>query len=212
MRRHASCFFLFCSTGRGRVFEPGWQRHICQKVIMKIKYWLGILLIALGMGSTFTSCEKDDGSTGIEMRMRNSDNGGDRVDLLNVSEAFYVAPYVIYGQQYGGYWENSYVGLSISSSNNFYVYGERCDCDIVCIGNVNGLSRINSIPNSGWASKVAVQPGKGYIIRSKNPTGNYGNSYYNQFCKYARVYVVDWIEGTSGGILGATIRYQDDWK
>ena len=138
---------------------------------MKLKYLIGSLLIALTMGTLFTSCEKDDGSVGIEMRMRNYGNGGEDLYLLG-----------------GG------VRLWIRSNNNFKV----SDGEIVCVGNVGGIGRINNIPQSGWAKELAVHPGQGYIIR-------FGN-------KYARVYVVDWIEGTSGGIIGAIIRYQDNWR
>lgn len=167
--------------------------------------------MALSMCATFSSCEKDDGSAGIEVRMRNQ---GDIIEMLRVDSAYYYAPYVnSYGYQVGGYWERSWVELAITSSNNFYLSGSRCDCDIVCVGSVGGLGRINNIPSSGWTNQVAVQPGQGYIIRSKNPNGNNGANYYNQWYKYARVYVVDWIEGaSSGGILGAIIRYQDNWK
>ena len=163
---------------------------------MKLKYLIGSMLIALTIGTFFTSCEKDDGSLGIEMKMRNE--GYDQLAMLYVDSAYYY-----------DYWHSGHVVLKISGSNNFYLYGynNNSDCDIVCVGNVRGLSRINNIPQYGWAKQVAVQPGQGYIIRSKNPSG----SEYSQWCKYARVYVVEWIEGVSGGIIGATIRYQDNW-
>ena len=168
-------------------------------------------LFFLFMGITVTlvtSCQKEDGtsnssndnSIGIEFRMRNGNYGDDQVELLKVKNAFY--------EEYYNYYQEGYVELRISGSNNFQSIGRWTETDIVCIGNVNGLSKINSIPESGWASQVAVQPGFGYIIRSKNPNG----TGYSQWCRYARVYVEKWIEGTSGGILGAVIRYQDDWK
>ena len=168
----------------------------------KFKYSIFLLLITMTTVPLFTSCEKDDGSAGIEMRMRNENNGCDEIRILHVVNGYYYQDYD------DSYWADGDVVLGITSSNNFYVDGSFCDCDIVCVGNVGGLGRIKKIPESGWTEQVAVQPGQGYIIRSKNPSG----SVYSQWCKYARVYVEDWIEGTSGEILGATIRYQDNWK
>lgn len=166
----------------------------------KFKYSIFLLLITMTTVPLFTSCEKDDGSAGIEKRMRNENNGCDEIRILRVDNAYYNQGY--------DYWDESYVDLGITLSNNFHLDGRSCDHKIVCIGSVGGLGRIKKIPESGWADEVAVQPGQGYIIRSKNRSG----SGYSQWCKYARVYVEDWIEGTSGEILGATIRYQDNWK
>lgn len=146
---------------------------------MKKKHLLGLLLMAMAIGVGFVSCEKDDGSEGIEFRMRNYSNGGDGIWLLNS------------------------VALEISSSNNFYLYNELYNIgEISCVGSVSSLGRIKKIPESGWVREISVNPEKGYIIRCKV------NGIYN----YARVYVEDWIEGTNGGIIGAVIRYQDNWK
>lgn len=171
---------------------------------MKKTHLFGMLLMAFALSMGFTSCEKDDGSACIEMRMRN--DWRDRLRLLTIPSPI----------------DNSndeYVQLIITSSNNFYVsgYGSGYGIgtpEIVCVGNVSGLNGIKDIPNSGWTEQVAVQPGQGYIIRRKpvniNDPGM--DLYYSQFCTYARVYVVDWLESTSGGIIGAIIRYQDNWK
>ena len=186
--------------------RAGFAAAYLQRIAMKMKYLLGTMLMAMALGTTFSSCEKENDSTGIEMRMRNHDNGDDGVTLLKVDDA----RYYYYNQDYGEY-EDSYVYLEISNSNNFDLYREYSDGDIVCVGKVNGLSKITKIPSSGWAQEVAVQPGQGYIIRSKNLESS-DRVQYKTFCKYARVYVVDWIEGTSGGIIGAVIRYEDNWK
>ena len=72
--------------------------------------------------------------------------------------------------------------------------------EFVTIGTVKGLSEVNTIPETGWSTSVAVVPGTGYVVRVK------GSSY--SYDKYARLYVVESIVGTSGGIIGATIKYQ----
>lgn len=166
---------------------------------MKKKHLLGLLLMAMVIGIGFTSCEKDDGSEGIEIRMRNRDNGSDRIYLLQVDS-------VLHSEGGWTYYGSYSVGLGISVSNNFYLDTWSTKGSITCVGSVSNIRRINRIPESGWTNAVSVKPGNGYIICHKNPDG------YSKFCRYARVYVEDWIESTDGGIIGAVIRYQDNWK
>lgn len=171
---------------------------------MKVTHLFGMLLMVVTISMGFVSCEKDDESAGVEMRLLN--NGSGDLLLLTIPRL----------EENGFSINNGYTILSITASNNFHVMGMYgyAESEIVCVGNVSGLNRINSIPNVGWAQQVAVQPGQGYVIRRKNYANNpseYG-FYLNQFCTYARVYVVDWLKGTSGGIIGAIIRYQDDWQ
>lgn len=170
---------------------------------MKKKHLLGLLLMAMAVGVGFVSCERDDGSEGIEFRMRNSDNGNDIISLLQVDTSYYIGETFVH--------EKYRTTLYLTSSNNFKViesweivsiFYDTYDGHIACIGNVNSLSKIKTIPNSGWTSEVAVHPGQGYVIQNK----------HGDFCRYARLYVEDWIESTDGGIIGAVIRYQDNWK
>lgn len=165
--------------------------------------------MAMAVCTGFTSCEKDDGSEGIELRMRNETNGNSVITLLYVDSAVYL-PIDQHGRP-GDYYLSSSIELSISVSNNFRVrgtdYSGACNYDISCVGNVKNIKRIKKIPESGWVKEISVRPGNGYIIRNKNLDGD-----YKKYCRYAKVYVEDWIEDTSGGIIGATIRYQDNWK
>lgn len=87
----------------------------------------------------------------------------------------------------------------IDYDNNFssYNYG----CSFACVGKVNGLGNITGIPNNGWATKVAVEPGNGYVVR-----------YLFNSCYYYRLYVEDYILNTSGGIIGAKVKYQTPFK
>lgn len=78
----------------------------------------------------------------------------------------------------------------IGKDNNFYGRGRI----IVNVGKVKGVGNITRIPISGWAEEMAVVPGNGYILTINGD--------------YYRVYVVSYIKNTSGGIMGATIRYQ----
>ena len=92
--------------------------------------------------------------------------------------------------------------IMMSSSNNFIPgwYSE-----IVCVGKVTGLSSITTIPESGWAQETAVIPGYGYVVRCVEQWDEKGHivSY-----DYIRLFVVDFMESTSGSIMGCTIKYQ----
>lgn len=167
-----------------------------------------VLFVAVSFGILFTSCTKDDDYgdvVEIEVRLRNASNGGGGIELIEIDSAYR-------NYSYNEYYSTK-VWLAISTSNNFYAYyspsyycSENIECSIACVGNVNSLGKIRNIPSSGWSDQVAVNPGKGYIVRSKNnnPNGKW---------HFARVYVKNWITGASnGGIIGAVVSYQPDWK
>lgn len=86
--------------------------------------------------------------------------------------------------------------LHIGKDDNFSGSGTF----IASLGAVRGLGNVSSIPSAGWASKVAVTPGCGYVVY---------NSYKDE---YTRIYVVDYITSVTGGIMGADIKYQKPFK
>ena len=106
-----------------------------------------------------------------------------------------------------GYYEdgidmyNTNACLGLNKANNLeaagWYYGE-----ITSVGKVSNLSSITKIPSNGWANEAAALPGYGYIYRFKD---------YSSDWRYARIYVVDYMKNTSGGIIGVTIKYQKDW-
>lgn len=202
-------YWLFLLAVARAGVRTGIAAAYLQRITMKMKYLLGTMLMTMALGMTFSSCQKENDSTGIEMRLRNENNGGGNVDLLFVDDATH-RTMTTYGYPCD-YYESNSVRLWIDVSNNFSVEQSSetwlwsGDISITCVGNVGGLGKINKIPESGWTNSVAVNPGKGYIIRHRHDRDP-------QYCKYAKVYVVDWIEGTSGGIIGAVIRYEDNWK
>ena len=85
--------------------------------------------------------------------------------------------------------------------NNDVHYGSA-RYDIARVGSVANMSAINTIPTSGWVNQIAVNPGMGYIIR-------YGGNGFGY--TYARLFVKEWLVNTNGGIIGATLVYQDKW-
>ena len=70
-------------------------------------------------------------------------------------------------------------------------------CGIKCIGKVQGLADVKEerVDKSLYGQyEVAATPGYGYVA-----IGFYG---------YTRFYVVNFIESTTGGIIGCTIKYK----
>ena len=175
-----------------------------------MKKTITALIATILLSLAFTSCEKDnatngggnnnepaitDDDNGIELNMSN--NGNDRI--------FFDAQILTSN----GYIEVTRIYLAISSSNNFYIeenndyhYGSAM-YDIARVGSVANMSAINTIPTSGWVNQIAVNPGIGYIIR-------YGGSGFGY--TYARLFVKEWLVNTNGGIIGATVVYQDKWR
>lgn len=78
--------------------------------------------------------------------------------------------------------------------------------EVANVGQVTGLGDVTEKPSSGWSNTVAVEVGHGYVVRFKK-SGYYSTA--NLPYVYARVYVVEnLISSTSGGVIGAKIKYQ----
>lgn len=87
------------------------------------------------------------------------------------------------------------VDLYIDDGNNFRVHSSLSPSpSIVSLGAMKGLGNVVSVPTEGWSSSVAVMPGNGYVVRRNG--------------QYARLYVDSYMTSTSGGIMGATVKYQ----
>ncbi len=93
--------------------------------------------------------------------------------------------------------KNYYFGIAINRSNNLR---GTSFVELVDVGEVAGLGNITEIPSSGWKSEVALMPGHGYVAKYIRNAGAEQ--------EYARIYVVSYLESTSGGIMGAQIKYQ----
>lgn len=93
--------------------------------------------------------------------------------------------------------DNGYTGLDaihIDRGNNF----EGWDAEFVDVGFVAGLGNVTSIPKVGWTSKIAVNPGHGYVAYS-------GGRFY-------RIYVTGWTVTTGDLIIGAEVKYQKPFQ
>ena len=168
------------------------------------KLMAALFVAALSLG--FTSCGDDDDNDGGKTGGSGSDPSGTiTANIRNDGHDLYM----------GWTDEEGYrveTGLRINDANNFEACGSLyTSSEIVCVGKVSGIGSIKKVPQSGWSGTCAVQPGYGYVLRSRRYKfiSGQGNEYDDY--RYVRVYVVDYMEGTSGGIIGATIKYQAPW-
>lgn len=174
--------------------------------------------------ATTAGCNKDSinggDSAGIVFNLRND---GGKMELLKWDSTFLTPNFYWYPEPDSiQLYLYTKLLLYLNQNNNFefdeyYVYDDSYQnydgynspvSPIACVGPVKGLNKITSIPQSGWVDEMAAQPGNGYVIRNQLRHGNHG---FNEFI-YARVYVEDWLVSTTGGIIGVTLRYEDNWK
>ncbi|MDR2651694.1 MAG: hypothetical protein LBC68_05210 [Prevotellaceae bacterium] len=107
-------------------------------------------------------------------------------------------------------------GILWTSPNNFWLLGyniwsldHHANVSICDLGKMSGLGNITSIPSSGFTapsssnSVITCEPRHGYIVKCDPANYRPGNPVV-----YVRLYVVESIVSTSGGIMGAKIRYQ----
>lgn len=161
---------------------------------MKIKnYWMMLAIVLVSLCTI--SCGGDDDEEGgsVENPISSNDPEGTIViNLVNNDDDICI----------DDEWPYMYVGMTPQNNiDTWYYSGE-----IVSVGKVKGLFAITKIPESGWAERCAATPGNGYIIRQRKVDSNDGRQ--TDGYKYCRVYLVDFITSTSGGIMGATIKYQ----
>ncbi len=101
---------------------------------------------------------------------------------------------------------NGFGTIQINSAYNFVGYDSNYS--FVSLGKLKGLGNVTAIPQDGWNRSVAVNPGDGYVARLRNYNYNYNNDTYTYTYTYARLYVASEITGTSGGVIGYTIKCQ----
>ena len=133
------------------------------------------------------SCSKDDDPSDpntsvpdpqgtVLVSMRNANNGSTQVTPDGCDNSF-----------------------RIGNDDNFEgVYSGRYQ--FVTIGPMKGLGNVTQIPSSGWAAKVAVRPGYGYVAQCQS----------SKTC--VRIYVENYIESVSGGVIGADVKYQSPFE
>jgi hypothetical protein len=106
-------------------------------------------------------------------------------------------------------------GIAWYPPNNFLLgcndYNENgnwqhYNVSICNLGSMSGLGNITKIPASGFTVpselnlSVACEEGHGYVVKFEKEDGSSP--------EYVRLYVVESIVSTSGGIMGAKVKYQ----
>lgn len=154
--------------------------------------YLFLLCVAFG-ALIFSSCSKDDDAE--------NDNGGVVINPdKNIPDpkGTVTLNIMIGDDENKRVYINDFGTIQINSAYNFVGYDY--DYSFVSLGKLKGLGNVTAIPQEGWNRSVAVNPGDGYVVRYK--------SYYDSQAIYARLYVVSEIAGTSGGVIGYTIKCQ----
>lgn len=154
--------------------------------------YLFLLCVAFG-ALFFSSCSKDDDAE--------NDNGGVVINPdKNIPDpkGTVTLNIMIGDDENKRVYINDFGTIQINSAYNFVGYDY--DYSFVSLGKLKGLGNVTAIPQEGWNRSVAVNPGEGYVVRYKG--------YYDSQARYARLYVVSEIAGTSGGIIGYTIKCQ----
>ena len=118
----------------------------------------------------------------------------------NISEetGFWIDLYgQVYGQVSWTYPDNFELGSNYSN-------GKVSICNL---GSINGLGNITQIPVSGFTAParynyaVACEKGHGYVVK-------FESSNLDPQVLYVRLYVVEKLISTGGGIMGAKVKYQ----
>lgn len=171
--------------------------------MLKISAFLLIVsfLFAAGCGKS-----DDDGGSNKNKNNGKTENVPDPEGTItaNIAEEVYVL--------FGGY------GVSWTRPDNIAVSGGSgynvSDLISICnVGQVKGLGSITTIPVLGYTNPTAYGTNKsmscdvgcGYVIKMER--WEYLSN-YPTYSTYARMYVVEKIISTSGGIMGAKVKYQ----
>ena len=163
--------------------------------------YLFLLCVAFG-ALFFSSCSKDDDAE--------NDNGGVVInpDKNLPDPTGTVTLNIMIGDDENKRVDiNGFGTIQINSAYNFV--GESSNCSFVSLGKLKGLGNVTAIPQDGWNRSVAVNPGEGYVARLVSGYyDDYVSGSYAYTYTYARLYVVSEITGTSGGVIGYTIKCQ----
>ncbi|MBE6321456.1 MAG: hypothetical protein E7073_00315 [Bacteroidales bacterium] len=160
------------------------------------------MMLATALCLSLTSCSDDkDSGRDTNAAVTSSDPIGTMAANLRNDNGDWVE---IYNYDNDGY---NHIWIDINGSNNLffravsYNMNQEKTTQIVSVGPVKNIAAIKTVPEAGWTNAASAQPGCGYIAKRD----------FEGTTVYARIYVVEWMENTYGGIIGARIKYQV-WK
>lgn len=151
-----------------------------EKTIKLLERVFTFLLLAVA----FAACSSDDDSTDGNGNIKPDVNVNDPVGTVSLS--MMKGPSIREGATGIG---SIYIGNDYNFDGGYFI----------SLGTVKGLGNVSYIPTTGWASKVSVRSGNGYVACDP-----YGFFY--------RIFVEKEIVGTTGGIIGYDVKYQAPFK
>lgn len=151
-----------------------------EKTIKLLERVFTFLLLAVA----FAACSSDDDSTDGDGNIKPDVNVNDPVGTVSLS--MMKGPSIREGATGIG---SIYIGDDYNFDGGYFI----------SLGTVKGLGNVSYIPTTGWASKVSVRSGNGYVACDP-----YGFFY--------RIFVEKEIVGTTGGIIGYDVKYQAPFK
>ena len=152
-----------------------------EKTIKLLERVFTFLLLAVA----FAACSSDDDSTDGDGNIKPDVNVNDPVGTVSLS--MMKGPSIREGATEIGS-SGIYIGNDYNFDGGYFI----------SLGTVKGLGNVSYIPTTGWASKVSVRSGNGYVAC------DHGSLY--------RIFVEKEIVGTTGGIIGYDVKYQAPFK
>ena len=178
------------------------------KVKLNLRKVIAIAICLAGV-TMFSGCNKDEPDNSPDIENNGNENGNGNTTIAdpvgtitaNISESTMIEILS------GGY-------ILWAKPNNFYLYHSHGyvgpTVSICNLGAMRGLGNITNIPQTGYTNpgnvnkEVACEIGNGYVIKFE------GGALTAPL--FVRLYVVESIISTSGGIMGAKVKYQYPFK
>ena len=145
---------------------------------------LGRVFTFLLLAITFVACSSDDASIDGDGNIKPDVNVNDPTGTVSLS--------MMKGRS---------IRDGATGIGSIYI-GDDYNFDggyFISLGTVKGLGNVSYIPTTGWASKVSVRSGNGYVA-------------YDPYGGFYRIFVEKEIVGTTGGIIGYDVKYQAPFK
>ena len=175
-----------------------------------------VMLMALLCGG-FTSCSNDDDETPIAEEPDPEGTLYADVQKQNGWYQFSQGEYTQVNRSLSG--KLTGLKLTAGSAMALDAHSNLCANEIVCVGKVDGLSSINTIPKDGWSKATPFVAGNGYIIRtpvlSHFSQGFKDNRFYAESDTgyfYSRVYALNFIRDENTKVAGGRVKFQGEWK
>ena len=189
------------------------------KVKLNLRKVIAIAICLAGV-TMFSGCNKDDPD--------NEDNGNGNENTTIADPVGTITANIAIGAEIKLRMDNTDCTVSWTKPDNIWIRGDVYWYDnhypygkyvyfisICSVGKINGLGAITKIQTSGYTNPtegsngtLSCDVGYGYIIKIEKKDEYDGIMQPTQQTTYARMYVVESIVSTGGGVMGAKVKYQ----